>query len=451
MHQIKSSHIKNYLAALIMIFVFVLALTNISFFQTINKISIESNLYQTIKESQELKADILPPKLYIVESYLIVQRMTTETDAGKMKTMLKEMEITRNEYINYYEAWKSKIQNEDVISLLTVSNAYVTAFYQIYDTEFVAAEQKSDYLAMRAIANDQMNPLFEDHRDIINQMSDLLEASNEKIEAGAKTVVDRSQMILLSISLVSLLLVLIISVVIFKKVLRIEEKIVDSQHETEMANERLEIMVNGLKQYKHSYENTIASINGYALQGDYTGLKKYLNEIIAQKSRSEAANYFKLDFIKNPALLGLLISKIMYAEEQGVKPVLKVRGDAAAVDIQTCHLCEILGILLDNAIEAARESKDKMVSFKIEESEEACVFEIKNSIDRMPDRVKMFEKNWSTKGENRGFGLWNAGNIIKRYENVILNTTVDQNFVEQDLIVLKKEKENPPTYFTDVL
>ena len=451
MFRLKSSNIKNYMIVLIAIFMIVSVLTNIYFFRAIDNISIESNLYQEIKSSQDLIADILPPKIYIVESDLIVQQLVNEREPEKTKVLLEKMEATRKDYLNYYARWQDNIDDGRILDLLTSSNGFVTEFYQIYDDEFIPAVQKKDYQALQRIANTEMKPIFEKHRDMINQMSDILAASNQRIEHDAKAFADRSQIILLSVYIISLLIILAISFIIFKKVTDIEKNIIASQHETEMANERLETMVSGLKKFKHSYENTLASINGYVMRDDHAGLITYLDEIIVEKNKNEMVNYFKLDFIRNPAVTGLIISKMMYAEGQGIEFILKVRSEVDRINIQAGHLCEILGILLDNAIEAACESDDKKVYFKIEESEDAFIFEIKNSISAPPDRIKMFEKSWTTKGENRGFGLWIAKDIIEKYDNVLLNTTVDEKFVEQDLFVLKEAVSNDGTFFTDIL
>jgi len=449
--KLHSSNIKNYMIVLIVIFIIASVLSNIYFFKVIDNISIESDLYQKIKASKDLKADILPPKLYIVESYLIVQQIVNEKDAEKTNMLLEKMAETREDYFNYYDRWQNDIDDETILNLLASSNAYVTQFYQIYDDTFLPAAQKKDYQAMQQIANSKMKPLFEEHREIINNMSDILETSNSNIESNAQAFANQSKIILFSVYILSLLMILAISFIVLKKVTDIEKNIITSQHETEMANERLETMVEGLKKFKHSYDNILASINGYVMRDDHAGLKSYLDEIIVEKNKNEVVNYFKLDFIQNPAITGLIISKMLYAEGLGVEFVLKVRSEVSQINIKTSHLCEILGILLDNAIEAALESDDKKVYFKIEESEEAFVFEIKNSIRITPDRIKMFEKGWTTKGENRGFGLWIAKEIMEKYDHVLLNSTIDANFVEQDLLVLKKAISDNNTLFTDIL
>ena len=449
--RLRSASIKKYMILLIFIFITASLMINVYFFNVIDNISIESDLYQSIKESKDLKADILPPKIYIVESYLIVQQIVNEKDPQKAKLLLDKMEKTREEYLSYYARWVDSVKDQTILHYLVSSNEYVRQFYQIYDEEFIPAAMQQNGAVMQQVVNSQLRPLFEKHREIIDNMSDTLEANSTNIENNARSFAEHSKVILFCVCVLMLLLILFISFVTLKKVTDIETKIVTSQHETEMANKRLLTMVEGLKKFKHNYDNILASINGYVIQEDQAGLKLYLGEIIGEKAKNEMVNYFKLNFIQNPAVTGLIISKMMYAEGLGVNFVLKVRSEVSQIHMKISHLCEILGILLDNAIEAALESPEKQVDLKIEEAEDALVFEIKNSTARSPDQIKMFEKGWTTKGENRGFGLWIAREMIEKYDHVLLNSTITDHAVEQDLLILKSPSSDSSTYFTDVL
>lgn len=446
-----SSNIKKYMIVLISIFIPASIIINIYFFKVIDNISIESDLYQQIKNSKDLKADILPPKLYIVESYLILEQIANEHNSEKVQLLLERMQENRTNYFEYYKRWQTNMNDPVVSELLQDSNSYVTQFYQIYDEKIVPALKENDYKTMTTIINSEVIPLFEQHREIIDNMSDILEANNYNTENHAKSAANRSKMILLSVCILFLLTMIDLCLIIFKKVINIERTMVHSQDETELANERLETMVDGLRKFKHNYDNILASINGYVIRNDQEGLRLYLDEIIEEKAKNEMVNFFKLNFIKNPAVTGLIISKMLYAEGHGVEFILKVHSEVSEIAMKTSHLCEILGVLLDNAIEAAEESEEKRIYFSIEETDESFVFEIKNTVGLKPNKIKMFERGYSTKGENRGAGLSILKEMIGKYEYVLLNSTIADDYVEQDLIILKQAIMDKSTRFTDVL
>lgn len=445
------SAIQKYMILLIVVFVICSALTNLLFFNAVNNISIESDIYREIKNSSALKADIFPPTLYIVEADLLVQQIINEENTEKRAELLEKMKNTKDQYFTYYDYWKKNISDKTLSALLNSSNVYVTEFYNIYDKEFLPALDRKDTQGMQNIVDTKMRMAFEKHREIIDEISGIIEVSKTATEKSAKEFADRVTNLILVVYILSVIIIVGISLIILKKVISIEKNIVSSQHETAMTNERLELIAGGLKKFKHNYDNTLASIEGFALKDDMPGLRNYMEEIIAEKTKNDTVNYFKLNFIDNPAITGLILSKMIYAEKLGVQFVLKVRTSAIDIAIKINHLCEILGILLDNAIEAALESEGKRVSLKMEESEEAFIFEIFNSTNAAPDPSKMLEKGGTTKGENRGYGLWMAREILAKYDNVVLNTAMEEFSVTQELIVLKKQASTQETIFTDIL
>lgn len=446
-----NSNIKNYMVLLIGIFVITSIITNIFFFSAINKISIDSKLYLSIKASKDLKADMLPPKLYIVESYLLVQQIVNERDAIKISKLLDDLKKSREDYSKFYIYWTANMPDQNMLQLMKESDSSVREFYRIFDNEFMPALEEKKYDDLQNIVNSEMKSIFEAHRKIINEMSTNIESNNTNIEKNARELSASYQVILLFAYIISLLIIVSISILILRRVSNIESKIKSSQDETNIANERLEIIVDGLKKFKHNYDNVLASIDGYAMQNDMQGIKEYMEEIIVDKNKSEMINYFKLDFIKNPALTGLIISKMLYAERVGVSFTLKVRSDVSKISMKASHLCEVLGILLDNAIEGATISVDKKVNFLIDEPDESYIFNIRNSIKAKPERNKMFEKGWTSKEGSRGLGLFIAKEIIDKYDNVLLNSIIEEESVEQELMVLKSIPKEDETLFTDIL
>jgi two-component system sensor histidine kinase AgrC len=96
----------------------------------------------------------------------------------------------------------------------------------------------------------------------------------------------------------------------------------------------------------------------------------------------------------------------------------------------------ILGILLDNAIEAARECEEKMVRVEIRKDsiQNRQILVIENTyLDEKVDFEHMFEKGVSSKKHNTGLGLWEVNKILKKYPNVNLNTSYNGHFFTQQL------------------
>lgn len=179
----------------------------------------------------------------------------------------------------------------------------------------------------------------------------------------------------------------------------------------------------------------LAVINGYVMVKRWDELKNYMSEIVHEEKKESAFNSLMLLKIRNAGLFGLITNKLQYALDKNVDLNVLIEDEISEVGIKISDLCEILGILLDNAIEAASESEEKLVRLIIKKIDKSISFSLENSVVEMPDIKRIYEKSYSTKGEDRGMGLWFLNNIIKKNKNVMLNTFAKDKRFKQDLII----------------
>lgn len=116
---------------------------------------------------------------------------------------------------------------------------------------------------------------------------------------------------------------------------------------------------------------------------------------------------------------------------------IEVMIDLKEIKISAYEFCRILGILLDNAIEAAKECEEKVINvrfikdFKV--NRELVIIE--NSYKKVDlDIEKIFEKGYSTKKEkkdNHGLGLWTVRKILNQTDNLSLFTKAGELFSQQ--------------------
>ena len=97
------------------------------------------------------------------------------------------------------------------------------------------------------------------------------------------------------------------------------------------------------------------------------------------------------------------------------------------IDFMRC-----LGIILDNAVEAAIESENKILNIAFINKNKSILVIVENTFpDELPPVYKMFKYGFSTKGNNRGIGLSNLREISNKYKNVSLETVVkDDKFIQ---------------------
>ncbi len=104
------------------------------------------------------------------------------------------------------------------------------------------------------------------------------------------------------------------------------------------------------------------------------------------------------------------------------------------------NICIILGIYIDNSIEAAKNTEKKIVTLEIYEANREINFVISNSYNTIVSVDKMSEKGFSTKGKNRGKGLYFVEKIIRNSKQLESKKTYLNDYFIQKLIVKNNEK-----------
>ncbi len=190
----------------------------------------------------------------------------------------------------------------------------------------------------------------------------------------------------------------------------------------------LEVMYNGLRSFKHDYINILLSISGYIENGDVDELKNYFdNKIFPTKNLIDQGDY-KLNQLGNIHVLeikSLLCAKMIYAHESGIDVTIDIPDRVESFLIDTVDLARILGIFLDNAIEAALETELPQMGLNIIQNEAGVSIIISNRFRDDGTSLHMLkQKGFSTKTGHQGIGLSNAHKIISSYDNVLLETTM---------------------------
>lgn len=201
-------------------------------------------------------------------------------------------------------------------------------------------------------------------------------------------------------------------------------------------NRILKLAQDDIRGFRHDFTNIICTIGGYVHTKDMEGLTNYYNQI--QKDVVKVNNLTALnpDIINNPAIYALITSKYDKAADLNISMSVEVFTDLNSLPMKIYEFTRILGILLDNAIEAAQECDEKNVYIHIRKDEKhnRQLLIVENTYkDKTIDTDKIFEKNYSTKPKNTGLGLWEVRQILKRNNNLNLYTTKNERLFKQQL------------------
>ncbi|TDL30831.1 two-component system sensor histidine kinase DcuS [Jeotgalibacillus sp. S-D1] len=169
-----------------------------------------------------------------------------------------------------------------------------------------------------------------------------------------------------------------------------------------------------LRAQSHEMKNKLHVILGLLRTESYRDLKTYIYQLTEhQFDQTERLT----QNIKDPVMVGFLIGKLSYAREKQVSISITCPDiiPPPSQDEMKHHFITVLGNLIDNALDAAEESRKKNVSVKLTMENETLHIEVADSGPGIPKQLlgKIFEKAFSTKGDDRGYGLYLVRTVVQ--------------------------------------
>ena len=205
--------------------------------------------------------------------------------------------------------------------------------------------------------------------------------------------------------------------------------------------ESLEKNNNEIRKFKHDFNNIILGLEGYITSNEVNNIKLrdyFYNNIKNLNTKIELDNIVlsHMNNIKVPSIKNLLTNKIISAQNNDFKVNISVEDEIDNFYVNEMQLSRILGIFLDNSLEAGLElDNNRFIELIILKANKTIVIQITNTFKNTNlDIDKINESGYSTKGENRGIGLSSANDIISKH-NMILNTRIEDNLFKQILTI----------------
>lgn len=204
--------------------------------------------------------------------------------------------------------------------------------------------------------------------------------------------------------------------------------------QTKQYNKTLSILHDNIRGFRHDFNNIVTTIGGYVHSDDMPGLKKYYSQLVKDCQNSNNLSALNPEVINEPAIYSLLTNKYHSAIELGINVNVESFIDFNSLNIKIYEFTKILGILMDNAIEASKECDEKNINIIIRKdfSYNRHILIIENSYKEKDVNIdKIFDKGVSSKPNNTGLGLWEVRQILKKHNNLNLFTTKNKDYFRQ--------------------
>lgn len=195
---------------------------------------------------------------------------------------------------------------------------------------------------------------------------------------------------------------------------------------------------------RHEYKNQLAVLRCLTKEKK---VKNKIDEIISDTINIDNHMINQLKNLPSGGLKGLLYYKIAVARNNGINIEVDVSQDASPV-LNTLNpdelkiISKLVGIYCDNAIEAAKETKKKIVLIEIYEINNIANIVISNTCKENKVLLNRYDKGVSTKGKGRGNGLYFAKKMLNKNTWIEESQEIIDGYYIETLKITKKKKSN---------
>ena len=237
------------------------------------------------------------------------------------------------------------------------------------------------------------------------------------------------------INILSLMSYFFISTFSMVKTMKLE-KVEEDLEQEKLYNKTLQILHDNIRAFKHDFANIVSGIGGYVDTNDMEGLRKYYKQLLQDCNQVSNLGSLNPEVINSPSVYSVLANKYYRADSLGIKINLESFIDFKNLHMGIYEFTRILGILMDNAIEAASECDNKLINVVIRNDvkQHRQLLIIENTYKEKDINLdKISEKGYSTKPNNTGLGLWEVDRIIKKHKNLARFTSKNEEFFKQQI------------------
>ncbi len=189
--------------------------------------------------------------------------------------------------------------------------------------------------------------------------------------------------------------------------------------------------------YRHELKNNLSIIRNLTNKKE---IDKKIDKMLKMNMVIDDNYIETLKEIPKGGLKGLLYYKLALALKANINIYIdvspKIKGKISKLDKDLLEsLCIVLGIYIDNALDACKKEKHKNVTIEIYEKEKELYFVISNSCSKVLSIKKMNEKGFTTKGSGHGRGLYFANKVIRKEKRIAVEQQFLNNYFIQKIIV----------------
>ena len=190
-----------------------------------------------------------------------------------------------------------------------------------------------------------------------------------------------------------------------------------------------------LKSFRHDFTGLLNPLGGAIKRRSMEEVERIYNSLFLTSNSiisSPSLDNFEFLHITDVNIRGLFETAFAQSQELELDFKFESKDVIGIVDLPALELNRVVQIILNNAVEAASESEEKLIRVAIFKDGEEVILIVKNSFKNTGINMRdIYQNGFSTKGENRGIGLYTVSEIVANNQEITIDTNVRGNIFEQ--------------------
>ena len=180
-------------------------------------------------------------------------------------------------------------------------------------------------------------------------------------------------------------------------------------------NEAYRRVIDSTREFRHNIANMIYGLEGILLTRDLDKIEAYYAEMARRCALINNENAVALNRLSDPALTALLLRKLDASEQKKIPFYINVDSGFSFDSLPSHCLCEVMGNLLDNALEAAEKSEAPRVDLSLRRTDEYSEILLSNTHSAQADLSFLTGAARSSKPGHQATGLASVHRLLARH------------------------------------